>query len=85
MRQSDSALGQVNQKIMSLTGRTFKENEFDNLDHAKQFALEQGFRVEAFSMLDVIDQLNCMSVLGIDLERAKPLLAATPIFALTLA
>ncbi len=85
MRQSDSALGQVNQKIMSSTGRTFAENEFDDLDHAKQFALEQGFRVEAFSMLEVIDQLSCVSVLGIDLERAKPLLAATPVFALTLA
>jgi hypothetical protein len=85
MQQNDPALGQVNQKIMISTGRTFAENEFDDLDHAKQFAREQGFRVEAFSMLEVIDQLSCVSVLGIDLERAKPLLAATPVFALTLA
>ncbi len=84
MRQNDPALRQVNQKISSWTGRSLTENEFDNLDHAKQFALEQGFRVEAFSMLEVIDQLSCVSVLGIDLERTKPLLAATPVFALTL-
>jgi len=85
MRQSDAALRQINQKIMSFTGRRFTENEFDDLDHAKQFARKQGFRVEAFSMLEVVEQLSCVSVLGIDLERAKPLLAATPVFALTLA
>ena len=84
MRQNDPALRQVNQKISSWTGRSFTENEFDDLDHAKQFALEQGFRVEAFSMLKVIDQLSCVSALGIDLERARLMLAATPVFALTL-
>ncbi len=85
MRQNDPALRQLNQKISSLTGRSLTENEFDHLEHAKHFALEQGFRVEEFSMLEVFDQLNCVSVLRIDLERAKPLLAATPVFALTLA
>lgn len=85
MRQNDPALRQVNQKISRFTGRAFTDTEFANLEHAKTFALEQGFRVEEFSMLKAIGQLNCVSVLGIDLERAKPLLAATPIFALTLA
>jgi O-methyltransferase involved in polyketide biosynthesis len=85
MQQSDSAVRQVNQKIMSLTGRTFMENEFDDLDHAKQFVRAQGFRVETFSMLEVIDRLSCVSVLEIDPERIKPLLASTPVFALTLA
>ena len=85
MRQNDPALRLVNQKISSLTNRSLTENEFDHIEHAKQFVLEQGFRVEEFSMLEVIDQLHCISVLGIDLERAKPLLAATPVFALTVA
>jgi hypothetical protein len=35
-------------------------------------------------MLEVIDQLSSISVLKIDLERAKPMLAATPVFTLTL-
>lgn len=85
MRQSDAALRQLNQKIVSSTGRAFTENEFDDLDHAKQFAQEQGFRVEEFSMLDVIDQLMCLSALRIDRDRDKALLAVTPVFALTLA
>ncbi len=85
MRQNDPAMHQVYQNISRLTGRSFTENQFDNLEHAKQFALEQGFQVEEFSMLEVINQLNCVSVLGIDLELAKPLLAARPVFALTLA
>lgn len=85
MRQNNPALRQVSQNISRLTGRSFTENEFDNLEHAKQFALEQGFQVKEFSMLEVINQLNCVSVLGIDLELAKPLIAARTIFALTLA
>jgi hypothetical protein len=58
--------------------------EFEDLDHARQFAQEQGFQIEEFSMLEVINQLSCLSALEIDLDRAKTLLAATPIFALTL-
>jgi O-methyltransferase involved in polyketide biosynthesis len=86
LRQSEPGLRQVNQNISSFTGRSFTETAFNNLEDAKQFALEQGFRVEEeFSMLEVLDQLHSVSVLGIDLESAKPLLATTPIFALTLA
>ena len=36
-------------------------------------------------MLDVIDQLKCLSTLGIDRELAKAVLSSTPVFAITLA
>ncbi|MEW6497986.1 MAG: class I SAM-dependent methyltransferase [Cyanobacteriota bacterium] len=85
MVQNDSALRQVNQKISSSTGRRLTDNDFEDLDHAKQFAQEQGFQVETFSMLDVVNQLESVSVLKINLDHARELLAATPIFALTLA
>jgi hypothetical protein len=57
--------------------------EFEDLDHARQFVQEQGFQIEEFSMLEVIDRLSCLSELGIDLDRAKALLAAPPVVALT--
>ena len=85
LQQSVSGLRQLNQKIGSSTGRTLPENEFDDLDHAKQFAQKQGFRVEEFNMLDVIDQLRCLSALGIERDFAKVLLTVTPVVALTLA
>jgi len=85
MLQNDSALQQVNQKIASSTGRRFADNEFDDLNHAKKFAQEQGFQVAEFSMLDVIDQLQSVSVLKINLDDLRGMLAVTPVFALTLA
>jgi O-methyltransferase involved in polyketide biosynthesis len=85
MRQQDLALSKVNQKIASSTGRSFTECEFEDLDHAREFISKQGFRIEEYSMLEVIDQLACLTPLSIDRERAKPLLAATPVFALTIA
>jgi O-methyltransferase involved in polyketide biosynthesis len=84
MRQRDPTIRKIFQKIASSTGRTFAENEFDDLDHAKQFAQAQGFKVEIFSMVEVLDQLKCLSVLGIDLDRVKAMLSATPVFTLTL-
>jgi O-methyltransferase involved in polyketide biosynthesis len=85
MLQNDSALRQVNQKISSSTERRFTDNDFEDLDHAKQFAGAQGFQVETFSMLEVTNQLESVSALKINLDYARELLAATPIFALTLA
>ncbi len=83
--QNEPALQKADQKIGSLTSRSFSETQFDNRDRAKQFALDQGFQVEEFSMLEVIDQLSSILMLGIDLERTKPVLAAAPVFALSLA
>ena len=85
MRQRDPVIREVFEKIASSTNRTFVENEFDDFDHAYRFAQEQGFQMESISMVDVIDQLKCLSTLGIDRALAKVVLSATPVFALTLA
>ncbi len=74
----------VDQNISSFTSRSLADGQFDDLTQAKAFIQEQGFQVKEFSLLEVIDQLSSISVLEIDLERAKPMLAATPVFALTL-
>lgn len=84
LEERDSALQLVRQKIVNSTGRSFAENEFDDLEHVKQFVQEQGFQAEQFSVLEVLDQLKCVSALGIDLDRTRSMLA-TSIFALTLA
>jgi O-methyltransferase involved in polyketide biosynthesis len=83
-RLRDRDLHKVRQNISSFTSRSLADGQFDDLTQAKAFIQEQGFQVKEFSMLEVIDQLSSISVLEIDLERAKPMLAATPVFALTL-
>ncbi len=85
MRRMDPVIREVFEKIANSTNRSFAENEFDDFNHAYRFAQEQGFHVESFSMLDVVDQLKCLSTLGIDREHAKAVLSVTPVFALTLA
>ena len=84
MRQRDPVIRQVFEKIASSTDRAFVDNEFDDLDHIHQFAQTQGFQVKSFRMDEVIDQLKCLSTLGIDRELAKLVLSATPVFTLTL-
>lgn len=81
----NSAFQVVRQKIANSTGRSFSENEFDDLEHVKQFVQEQGFQAEQFSVLEVFDQLKSTSVLGIDPDRAQAMLAESSVFALTLA
>lgn len=88
MRRSNPITKQFFEKIESATERLWADNEFEDLDHAKAFAQEQGFQVEVLSMLEVMDQLKSLSSLeklGIDRDRAKVMLSVSPIFALKLA
>lgn len=75
----------MDQKFVSLTGRTIMENMFIDLDHVKQFVQEQGFQMEKFSALEVLDQLECLSALGIERDLAQELLTTIPVFVLSLA
>ncbi len=84
MRQQDPVIRQVFEKIARSTDRTFAENELDDLDHVYRFAQEQGFQVESFSMVEVIDQLKCLFTLEINRNLVKLILSATPVFALML-
>jgi len=83
IRQNNPALYKLGQRIDSMTGRSVTDNYFESFDHAKQFVSEQGFWIEEYSMLDVVDQLTCLSPLSIDLDVAKSLLAASSVFALS--
>ncbi|MGH8000550.1 MAG: class I SAM-dependent methyltransferase [Brasilonema sp.] len=68
----------------NLTGRSLVDNNFATLEQARQFAYEQGFRVAEYSMLNVMNQLSCLKILGIDTEVVRKMLALWSIFALTL-
>ena len=86
--QDSSASQQTAQKFASLIGRTVTdvtENLFIDLDHAKQFVQEQGFQIEEKSALLVLDQLKCLSALGIERDIAQKLLTTIPVFVLRLA
>lgn len=70
--------------LVKMTDRNVGSSGFRDFDHFKQFALEQGFHhIEAHSMITVIDQLKCFEHLNIDVEIAKALLEATPVFVLS--
>lgn len=83
-QQDDSGLEKLLQTGTNLTGRSLVNNNFGTLDQARQFVYEQGFRVTEHSMLNVIDELSCLEILGIDPEAARRMLAAQSVFALTL-
>ncbi|BBD69367.1 hypothetical protein NIES4072_33020 [Nostoc commune NIES-4072] len=83
-QQDDSDLQKLLQTGTNLTGRSLVNNNFGTLDQARQFVYEQGFRVTEHSMLNVIDELSCLEILGIDPEVVRRMLAAQSVFALTL-
>ena len=82
--QNNPDLQKLLQTGTNLTGRSLVDNNFATLDQARQFAYDQGFCVAEHSMLNVIDQLSCLEILGIDTEVVRTMLAAQSVFALTL-
>ncbi|KAB8315174.1 class I SAM-dependent methyltransferase [Tolypothrix campylonemoides VB511288] len=82
-QEFDSSLHKLLQTGTNLTGRSLVDNNFKTLEQARQFAYEQGFRVAEHSMLNVMDQLSCLKILGIDTEVVRKMLALWSIFALT--
>ena len=82
--QDDPDLQKLLQTGTNLTGRSLVNNNFETPEAARQFAHEQGFRVAEHSMLNVMEQLSCLEILGIDAEVVRKMLAAQSVFALTL-
>ncbi|WP_414582925.1 class I SAM-dependent methyltransferase [Scytonema sp. PCC 10023] len=82
--QNDPDLQKLLQTGTNLTGRSLVDNNFETPEAARQFAYEQGFRVAEHTMLNVMEQLSCLEILGIDAEVVRKMLAAQSVFALTL-
>lgn len=75
----------VSQRISNLTERQFSDNEFEDVEQAKEFAQQQGFQSEEFSKLAVLNQLTSPSRLNIEPNLVTTMLAKDPVFVLTLA
>jgi O-methyltransferase involved in polyketide biosynthesis len=80
--QTDSTLQRFTQKISQLTATSSRNTTFDSFNHIKQFAHEQGFKCEKYSTLDILNQLTCLSLLGITSSTAESLLEGLSIFVL---
>lgn len=84
MQEDHPAIQSFFVSISNTTGRSLFDNSFNDIEHAKRFVLEQGFYLEEYSMLEVMDELTSGEKLGVAPESIESLLAATPVFALTL-
>jgi len=72
------------QTVNRMTEISATETIFENEAHVRQFVSEQGFELQAYSMLHVLNQLTCLQPLKINPAVAESLLADSFVFALTL-
>ncbi|MDZ8066069.1 MAG: class I SAM-dependent methyltransferase [Nostoc sp. DedQUE08] len=84
LRQISPGLQRLNQTASNVSGRAINNYHFENIDHVKQFAYEQGFDIKEYSMLEVMNQITCLKPLGIEPEVVKSMLAIGSTFVLTL-
>ncbi|MEH2124572.1 class I SAM-dependent methyltransferase [Nostoc sp.] len=83
LRQISPGLQRLNQTASNVSGRAINNYHFENIDHVKQFAYEQGFDIQEYSMLEVINKITCLKPLGIEPEIVKSMLAIGSTFVLT--
>jgi len=74
----------LHQSIINKTGRSLVDNSFNDRAEIKQFVSEQGFQIEEYSLLDVVDRLTCLEILGGDSENFDSILGTRYVFMLTL-
>ncbi|PZV15189.1 MAG: hypothetical protein DCF22_07710 [Leptolyngbya sp.] len=84
LRNYNPAMERILQAIAQNTGRSTLDNSFENSEHLQQFVADQGFHLQTFSLIDILDQLSSLERLSISVQDITPLLAGTSIFALTL-
>jgi hypothetical protein len=82
--QNDPNLQKLIQTGTNFTGRSIVDNNFATPEQARQFACEQGFGVVEYSLLNVINELSSLEILGVDAEVVEEMLATQSVFALTL-
>lgn len=70
--------------VNKMTQTSLTDTHFENFDHVREFATEQGFKVNKYSLLDVFEQLTCLQPLEINQGKAKSIIADSSVFVLTL-
>jgi O-methyltransferase involved in polyketide biosynthesis len=84
LRNYNPAMERILQAIAQNTDRSTFDNSFADVEHRQEFVAAQGFQLQSFSLIDLLDQLSSLKHLGISPAQLQPLLAKTSIFALTL-
>ncbi|MEX0271972.1 class I SAM-dependent methyltransferase [Leptolyngbyaceae cyanobacterium UHCC 1019] len=84
LRNYNPATERILKAIAQNTGRSTLDNSFEHSEHLQQFVADQGFHLQTFSLIDILDQLSSLERLNIAVQDITPLLAGTDIFALTL-
>jgi O-methyltransferase involved in polyketide biosynthesis len=82
MEETSPAAQERLQSISTLTGRAVVDNSFNNLKHAEQFFIEQGFCVEAYKMSEIMGELTCLKHLGFNRDEAQHFFSIGSVFAM---
>jgi O-methyltransferase involved in polyketide biosynthesis len=84
IEEYNTASQRLHRSIINTTGRSLVDNSFRNRAEIKQFVSERGFQLEEWSLLDVVDRLTCLDILGSSSENFDSLLETRYISMLTL-
>src|SRR5579883_2607874 len=69
IEEHNAASQRLHQSIINITGRSLVDNSFNDRDEIKQFVSSQGFHIEECPLLNVVDRLTCLEILGGDSEN----------------
>ncbi|NEQ10902.1 MAG: hypothetical protein F6K37_34805 [Moorea sp. SIO4E2] len=83
VRRNSPAWQKLSQTVRGMTATSDTDTIFDNFDQVRQFVREQGFQLQAYNSLNVLDQLTCWQPLGINPAVAESILADSFVFVLT--
>ena len=67
-----------------MTETSINDGYFDNLVQVRKFAAEEGFKLQSYSMLNVLNQITCLQPLEIDPTVAESLLRCSYVLPLLL-
>ncbi len=84
IEEHNAASQRLHQSIINITGRSLVDNSFNDRDEIKQFVSSQGFHIEECPLLNVVDRLTCLEILGGDSENFDSVLETRYISTLTL-
>jgi O-methyltransferase involved in polyketide biosynthesis len=85
IEEHSAASQRLHQSIINITGRSLVDNSFNDRTEIKQFVSSQGFHIEECPLLNVVDRLTCLEILGGDSENFDSVLETRYISTLTLA
>jgi O-methyltransferase involved in polyketide biosynthesis len=84
LRQVTPAIQALDQAIQQTTGRSIATHHFEDWSQLQHVASQAGFRIEGLSLVEVFDQLTCLTPLGLDPRVALKMLETRFVWMLSL-